>query len=140
MPLLCFIFKIFHSLQAGQENLNDATKGTLDTLTSGHKDLIEEQVRIRSEFGNVNKELTTKISENMVALDFEKRIIKEAEQQLSSMAEAIATTLGKRGWSCLYIRWEISYSHFFPVFFCFQKTRLQNCGNRTRNERGSMRR
>ena len=32
----------------------------------------------------------------MVALDFEKRIIKEAEHQLSSMAEAIATTLGKR--------------------------------------------
>ena len=87
---------MFRCFQVGQENLNDATKGTLDRLTSGHKDLIEEQVRIRNEFGNVNKELTTKISENMVALDFEKRIIKEAEHQLSSMAEAIATTLGKR--------------------------------------------
>ena len=75
--------------------MEDATKGTLDRLTSGHKDLIQEQVRIRNEFGNVNKELTAKISENMVALDFEKRIIKEAEQQLSFMASTIATTLGK---------------------------------------------
>jgi hypothetical protein len=43
----------------------------------------------------VNNELTAKINENMAALDFEKRIIKEAEQQLSFMASAIATTLGK---------------------------------------------
>ena len=80
--------------QVGQENLNDVTKGTLDRLTSGHKNLIEEQVRIRSEFGNVNKDLTSKMQENMVALNHEKRIIKEAEKQLSSMTEAIATTLG----------------------------------------------
>lgn len=76
--------------------MDEATKGTMDRLTSGHRDLIQEQVRIRSEFGNVNKELTTKINENMVALDYEKRIIKEAEQQISTMSEAIATTLGKR--------------------------------------------
>jgi phosphopantetheine adenylyltransferase len=112
--------------------LNAATKGTLDTLTSGHKDLIEEQVRIRSEFGNVNKELSTKISENMVALDFEKRIIKEAEQQLSSMAEAIATTLGKRGWSCLYIR--CTLSHFSPSFFVSRKhdCRIAGTGRETK--------
>lgn len=76
--------------------MDEATKGTMDRLTSGHRDLIQEQVRIRSEFGNVNKELMTKINENMVALDYEKRIIKEAEQQISTMSEAIATTLGKR--------------------------------------------
>ncbi|XP_028399908.1 protein brambleberry-like [Dendronephthya gigantea] len=80
-------------LKVGQENLNQATKGTLDRLTSGHKDLIQEQVKIRSEFGNVNKELTTKIKENVVALDYEKRVIKEAEKQLSSMTEAIANAL-----------------------------------------------
>ncbi|CAB3999667.1 Hypothetical predicted protein [Paramuricea clavata] len=81
-------------LKIGQENLNGVTKGTLNRLTSGHRDLIKEQVRIRNEFGNVNKDLTAKMNENMVALDYEKRIIKEAEQQLSSMTEAIATTLG----------------------------------------------
>ena len=78
----------------GQENLEDVTKGTLNRLTSGHKDLIQEQVRIRNEFGDVNKELTTKMNENVVALDYEKRIIKEAEKQLSSMTAAIANTLG----------------------------------------------
>ena len=62
---------------------------------TGHKDLIQEQVRIRSEFGNVNKELTSKMTENMAALNYEKKIIKEAEQQLSSMSNAIASTLGK---------------------------------------------
>ena len=62
---------------------------------TGHKDLIQEQVRIRSEFGNVNKELTSKMTENMAALNYEKKIIKEAEQQLSSMSNAIASTLGR---------------------------------------------
>ena len=76
--------------------MKDVTEGTLDRLTSGHKDLIQEQVKIRSEFGNVNKELATKMNENMVALNYEKKVIKEAEQQLSSMTEAIATTLGKQ--------------------------------------------
>lgn len=75
--------------------LQDVTKGTLTRLTSGHKNLLKEQVRIRSEFSNVNKELTSKMSENMVALNYEKRIIKEAEKQLSSMSEIIATTLGE---------------------------------------------
>lgn len=44
----------------------------------------------------MNKELTTKIKENVVALDYEKRIIKEAEKQLSSMTESIANALGKK--------------------------------------------
>ena len=92
LPKANFIHTIF---QIGQENLNDVTKGTLNRLTSGHRGLIKEQVRIRNEFGNVNKDLTAKMNENMVALEYEKRIIKEAEQQLSSMTEAIATTLGK---------------------------------------------
>ena len=82
--------------------MKDVTEGTLNRLTSGHKDLIQEQVKIRSEFGNVNKELATKMNDNMVALNHEKRIIKEAERQLSSMTEAIATTLGKRQAAVLF--------------------------------------
>lgn len=80
-------------LKTGQENLKDATKETLVRLTSGHENLIQEQVRIRSEFNDVNKELTNKMTDNVVALNYEKRIIKEAEEQLTSMSQAIASTL-----------------------------------------------
>ena len=66
----------------------------MNRLTSGHRDLIKEQVKIRNDFGQVSSELTTKLKDNMAALDYEKRVIQEAEKQLSSMTYKISSMFG----------------------------------------------
>lgn len=79
--------------QEGQEALGRATSETLESLSSGHKQLQQQQQQLSSSHMAVH----SVISSNLRELSREKKLIASGQRELASITEAIRHKLGKEG-------------------------------------------
>lgn len=77
--------------QEGQEALGRATSETLDSLSSGHKQLQQQQQQLSSSHMAVH----SVISSNLRELSREKKLIASGQRELASITEAIRHKLGE---------------------------------------------